>query len=149
MKLCCFQCKRAVSPLLCPVVVGDERGKDLAEVVDAADPAHAQLDEPIVGAEVVTWDQSSGAGARPARPMPTPKAPSAAAWARHRLTHMPFCAWCPICIATKRPNHHHRRYRHPDRLIPFIVADYGYARNSGEDMLVCIRSSTYTPFGLF
>ena len=62
---------------------------------------------------------------------------------------MPFCAWCPICVATKRPNHHHRRYKSPERRIPFVVADYGYARNSGEDNLICILVIKIYPFGLF
>ena len=118
-----------------------------AEVADAADPAHAQLDEPIVGVEVVSWDKDTGAGARSARPLPAPKAPSAAAWAKHKLTHVPFCSWCPICVATKRPNHQHRRYRHPERLIPFLVAYYGYARNSGEDALITILVVKIYPYG--
>ena len=108
------------------------------EVVDAANPAHAQLDEPIVGTEVVMWDKDNGAGAKQARPLPPPKAPSAAAWARHKLTHMPYCSWCPICVATKRPNHHHRKFKNPERLIPFLGVDYGCGRNTGEDQLVCV-----------
>ena len=134
---------------MCPVLSDGHRGLDAAPVVDAADPSHAQLDEPIVCTELIIWDKDGGSGARPARPLPPPKAPSAAAWARHKLTHMPYCAWCPICVASKRPNHQHRRFKHSDRLIPFIVADYGYARNSGEDQFICILIVKVYPFGFY
>ena len=83
---------------MCPFVA-DVGG----EVVDAADPKLAQLDDPIVGIELVTWDKDLGAGAKPARDLPPPKAPSAAALARHRLKHMPYCSRCPICVANTRP----------------------------------------------
>ena len=118
--------------MVCTVAsVGDDQAQGDPEVTkdatqtdsDAADPALAKLDEPIMGSDATVWDKAAGTGAREAKQLPVPKAPSAAVWAKHRLSHLPFCAWCPICVACKRPNHHHRRYRHPERLIPFIVAD--------------------------
>ena len=111
---------------------------DDSVVVDAADQRLAQLDEPIVGKSIRTWDDASGAGARQAKPLPSPKAPTPAAWRQHRLTHLPYCCWCPVCVATKRPNNHHRLRQNINRLIPFLVADYAYARNQGEDELMCV-----------
>ena len=145
---CCSQVITAVRPILCPFTTMGQGGQ-VAGAEPVVDPSHAQLDEPIVGTEAVMWDKDQGAGARAARALPPPKAPSAAAWARHKLTHMPYCAWCPICVAAKRPNHHHRRYKQPERLISFPVADYGYARNTGEDARVCIVVVKVYPLGIF
>ena len=65
---------------------GDGRS---SEVAAAADPKLAQLDDPIVGTDVKVWDANTGQGARGARAMPEPKAPTPAAAAKHRLTHLP------------------------------------------------------------
>ena len=74
---------------MCPFTPMGPGGQADVVVADAADPALAQLDEPIVGTEAIMWDKEQGAGARAARPLPPPKAPSAAAWARHKLGRMP------------------------------------------------------------
>ena len=118
-------------------------------VADAADHKLAQLDEPIVGTTVKTWDDVTGPGARPARLLPSPKAPTPAAWRLHRATHLPYQCWCPVCVATKRPNHHHRHRRHNHRMIPFLVADYAYGRNQGEDDLMCVLVIRIYPYGYY
>ena len=41
--------------------------------------------------------------------IPEPKEPTPAERARHMLTHLPYCSWCPYCVAGRRPNTHHRR----------------------------------------
>ena len=130
-----------VRPIIYSFGKGDG-GTDAAVEEDRADPRMAKLDEPIVGIESTTWEEDKGSGAQSARPLPEPNAPSAAEWARHRLTHLPYCSWCPICTSTKRPNHHHRRLkshiRENIREIPCLVADYCYLRNTGGDTLVCL-----------
>ena len=130
--------------------MGGERSAAAEVEDDAADAKLAQLDEPIVGSEVVTWQEGKGPGAREARPLPAPKAPTSAAWEKHKLTHLPYCSWCPICASTKRPNHHHRCSRRGYmRSIPFLVADYCYIRNSGEDVLICLLVVRVYPWGIY
>ena len=49
----------------------------------------AMLGEPIVGVEVVTYDEKQGQGAFAARPLPSPKGPRQAEIDRHNMTHLP------------------------------------------------------------
>ena len=108
MRKCCSP----VSPLLCPILpaaeVADADPEQLGEQEVAIDlKKMAVLGEPIVGIEAVTLDEK-GQGALPARALPSPKEPTPAERDRHNLTHLPFALWCPICIACRRPNSHHR-----------------------------------------
>ena len=63
-------------------------------------------------------------------------------------SQLPCCRWCPVCISTTKPNHHHRRNRNCTRFIPFLVADYCYIRNSSDDQLICLLVMKIYPFGL-
>ena len=38
-----------------------------------------------------------------ARPLPEPKEPTPAERARHMLTHLPYCSWCPIAVRGADP----------------------------------------------
>ena len=67
----------------------------------------AVLDDPIVGREVTILDDN-GPGAVAVRPLPSPRQPSALEMARHFILHVPYAAWCPFCVAHRKPNHHHR-----------------------------------------
>ena len=107
----------------------------------------AVLGEPIVGQEVVTLDEH-GPGAIKARGLPSPKEPTQAARDLHYLTHLPYCSWCPICVASRRPNHHHRLLRDATRTIPRPVGDYGFIGNSGDDSLVCVLILKVYPYGI-
>ena len=135
-------CNPVIPLLLCPVipstraVVSDPEQIDEAEVVVDLSK-EAVLGEPIVGVEVVTLD-SQGQGALPARALPSPKEPTQAERDRHNLTHLPFCLWCPICIACRRPNNHHRLLQDHSREVPLLAGDYGFIRNAGDESLVCV-----------
>ena len=91
-------CQQTASPIMTMVALQHD-GDPVVE--DAADPKLAQLGDPIVGRAVKTWDDATGEGARSARPLPSPKAPTQAAWNLHRLTHLPYACWCPVCVATE------------------------------------------------
>ena len=80
----------------------------------------AVVGDPIVGVEVVTLDER-GQGARSPRLLPSPKEPTPAARAIHNLTHMPYEAWCPCCVACRRPNSHHRLHAVDDHSQPLRV----------------------------
>ena len=90
--------------------------------------------DPIVGTDVVTYDER-GPGALVATPLPSPKEPTPAARERHNLTHVPYEDWCPFCVASRRPNSHHRKRHHDDRTQPLLLGDYAFVRNTGDDHL--------------
>ena len=90
----------------------------------------ALLGEPIVGAEQVVLDEH-GPGALEPTPLASPTSLTPSQMAKHCLTHLPYCASCPICVAAKRPNTQHRRTNDEERVIPLLVADYCFVRSSG------------------
>ena len=94
---------------------------------ERVDPKHARLGEPIIGNEGVLLDEH-GPGARLPEVMPAPKGMTAAESARHIITHLPYCANCPWCVASRRPNTQHRSTNNSDRQIPLRVADYCFQR---------------------
>ena len=81
------------------------------------DFGEALLDDPIVGVETVS-------PAHQAKPLPTPKAMSAAQKAIHDLTHLPYDPGCEICVSTRRPNSHHQSVKSSERDVPLLVGDY-------------------------
>ena len=52
---------------------------------EEADPKMAMLGEPIIGVERVVYDDKTGPGAIPAKPLPTPKSMSSAQRAVHEV----------------------------------------------------------------
>ena len=68
-------------------------------VEEEVDPKMAMLGEPIVGIERVVYDDVTGSGAIPARPLNSPKSMSAAERAVHDLTHIPYHPRCEVCTS--------------------------------------------------
>ena len=104
-------------------VVAKEEREDGASEEQRVDPKHAALGEPIIGKEGVLLDEH-GDGAVTPDVIPAPKGMTPTAWARHCITHLPYCSSCPWCVAAKRPNMPHRRSNESDSVIPLLVADY-------------------------
>ena len=53
---------------------------------------------------------------------------------RHKLTHIPYRSWCPICVAAKKKNPpHYARAKQPEDDIPIISMDYMYL-NQCDDL---------------
>ena len=116
-----------MSPLLiCPISEADASGSAGQPVMDSDGPIDlkkaAVLGDPIVGIEVVTLDHR-GQGGIAAVQLPSPKEPTQAAIDRHNLTHWPYEARCPICVASRRPNCHHRLQLDSSRDIPLLVGE--------------------------
>ena len=105
-----------------PGVVGEED----------VDPKMAMMGEPIVGMDRVVYDESTGHGALPARPLTSPKSMSAAQRAIHDLTHLPYDPACEICVSSRRPNTPHRSLKMSDRVIPLLVGDYCFPKHSDD-----------------
>ena len=84
------------------IVVADE---------GAAAPAAAAADPDMAGPPLL--------GPRPVRPSPDKVA-------QHELTHLPFAAWCPVCVCGRAADAPHVR-RLPDESTEAVVeADYAY-----------------------
>ena len=108
---------------------GEDR---VGEEEDRIDPKQAAVCERIIGKEDVLLDEH-GFGARLPDVMPAPKGMTAAAWARHCITHLPYCDSCPWCVASRRPNMPHRRSSNSGRTIPLRVADYCSLKGQNDD----------------
>ena len=118
------------------------------EEEEAVDLKDALFTDPIVGTEQILKDEH-GPGALQPRPLPTPPTFTPAQWARHCLTHLPFHSGCPICVACRRPNTHHRQTREAERVIPLLVADYCYVRSTGESELQTVLVMRLYPYKVF
>ena len=106
----------------------------------------AVLGDPIVGTDVVTYDDR-GPGALVATPLPSPKEPTPAAREKHNLTHVPYEDWCPFCVAARRPNCNPHKRQLDDRMQPLLLGDYAFVRNTGGDQLTPILIVRLKPYG--
>ena len=116
------------------------------EVVDSR---MAMLGEPIMGIERVVYDDTTGPGALPARPLSSPKIMSACRRAIDDLTHLPYEPGCEICASSRRPNTHHRSLSSSEREIPImvgIVAFLSTPRKIGPITVLVIRVYPYKLF---
>ena len=104
---------------------------------DLVDQKHAHFNDPIIGTEAVT-SIGDEPGARDATPLPSPKEMTTVEWARHCIANLPYCAACPICAATRRPNTQHRRSHEHGRVIPFLVGDCCFVKNGTDDQLITV-----------
>ena len=115
---------------------------------EQVDPKHAVLGDPIIGNEGILLDEN-GCGARTAATMPAPKGMTAAEWARHCVTHLPYCKDCPWCVASRRPNSHHRKANNAERVIPLLVADYCFLEGSTDDDHITVLVMRLYPYRVF
>ena len=112
-------------------------------------PKLAVIGEPIVGMEVVTWEEGKGPGALPARPLSSPKEMTTAQRRIHDITHLPYDPGCAICVSCRRPNDHHRDSKESSRTIPLLVADYGFPKNYEDDDTLTVLIMRVYPYKLF
>ena len=82
---------------------------------------------------------------------PEPKTPAPDVVARHNLTHLPYASWCPHCVAARRANNPHvRREESFRRMIPLLVLDYCFVRNTqDEDLLTLLVGRLYPSRSVF
>ena len=123
-----------VSPLfinLCPVIKARADNKDSVglEEDELVDPALAVMNEPIIGVDRVVYDDATGPGAIPAKPLPTPKSMTVLQRSIHDLTHLPYDPVCEICVGSRRPNTQHRTVFEAERTIPLMVGDYCFPKH--------------------
>ena len=103
---------------------------------------------PLLGEEQVSAED--GSVVRDVKGMPAPRQPSRDEVARHNITHLPYRSWCPHCVASRRPNSHHRTSKHrASRSIPVFVADYCFVRQPNEDLLTGLVGKLYPSHAIF
>ena len=125
-------------------VVEDDKEDD-----EEVDPKSAVLGEPIVGVERVVYDEDTGPGAIPARPLPIPTSMTDAQRAIHDLTHLPYDPGCEICASNRRPNTQHRTLRHDDqRTIPLMVGDYCFPKHAEDTETLTVLVVRVYPYKL-
>ena len=80
-----------------------------------------------------------------------PKTPAPDVVARHNLTHLPYAAWCPHCVAARRANNpHFQNETSFRRMIPLLVLDYCFIRNTqDEDLLTLLVGRLYPTRAIF
>ena len=104
---------------------------DLSE--EELDPKSVVVDDPIVGDGVTTLDEH-GPGALEPRTIPAPKEMTPLERSKHLASgHLPYDPRCEICVRCKRPNTHHAKSNESDRVIPLLVGDFGFAKDSEDD----------------
>ena len=140
----------SVSPLVLRCPVGAARGDQL-DVVDigpdddVADGKMAMPSDPIVGVDRVVFDDATGPGALPAKPLPSPKGMSALQRATHDLTHLPYDPSCEICVSCRRPNSHHRTISASERSIPLLLVTMRFQSTLMMLILLLCWLCAFTP----
>ena len=88
-----FHEREPVSPvfMISPFVEGGEREA----------PGSMEVDD-------VPSPPAAHEAARPAKPLPEVREPSASEIAKHSLTHLPYRRWCRWCTRARMPNFPHR-----------------------------------------
>ena len=110
---------------------------------------HGESDDGGLDPETVTT--SEGECVIIPRGAPESRTPAPAVVARHNLTHLPYAAWCPHCVAARRANNpHFRREESFRRMIPLLVLDYCFVRNNlDEDLLTLLVGRLYPTRTIF
>ena len=90
------------------------------------------MEEKIIGEESVTLDEH-GPGAVTPKALPEPARMTPAAERLHWLTHLPYDPACEVCVKCKRPNTHHRGCKTDHRVIPLLVGDYCFVKDSQDE----------------
>ena len=139
-----------VSPLqCCPVGAGaampDGEDIDLGDD-DAVNKDHAVFGDPIIGYETELKQEPEALEAIAAQ---TPKGMTAAQWAKHRLTHLPYCDGGPICAVSRRPNTQHRTSIETDKVVPLLVRDYCFLNSMTDSKHLTIWVVRIMPCKLF
>ena len=63
---------------------------------------------------------------------PAPSAPSKEEWIKHQVTHVPFKAWCSICVKNAAANNPHKLTHH-FRGVAMFCMDYMYMTKKPDE----------------
>ena len=134
-----------LSPFDKPDSAADEGWSKLEDVPIQLEPSSAQAasEEVVSGDAVEAVDEEE---AQMPRGMPEPFEPKPEEIARHTLTHYPYRSWCPHCVASRKPNAHHRSTkRSAGRRIPLFCADYCFVKDSHDAEMATVLAGRIYP----
>ena len=76
-------------------------------------------------------DDSDEEEEKKVRMMRDPGAPTQAQVDAHKMTHLPFRAWCSACVAGTAKDRPHRKDKAEEKGIATMVFDYGFLGTEG------------------
>ena len=139
-----LSCNDSVRPSI--FMMGDRGGEEDEGWQDVGDaPIGVERGQSMGGGDPNVVTTSDGDSVQVPRGVPEPKTPAPDIVARHNLTHLPYAAWCPHCVAARRANNpHFQREETFRRMIPLLVLDYCFIRNAqDEDLLTVLVGRVY------
>ena len=90
--------------------------------------------------EQIECEEKESDEARAPEVLRDPGAPTPKEVEEHNVTHLPFRAWCPHCVAGKAQDRPHMKSENKDeRHIPEIVFDYGFLGGKDDDETLAIQ----------
>ena len=143
-ELLCLPCNEPLSPSIFMMRdSGGDEDQGWQNVEDA--PISVERGENMRAADPDVVTTSDGECVQRPRAVPEPRTPSPDLVARHNLTHLPYASWCPHCVAARRANNpHFQREETFRRMIPLLVLDYCFVRNTqDEDLLPLLVGRIY------
>ena len=93
-----LSCNDSVRPSI--FMMGDRGGEEDEGWQDVGDaPIGVERGQSMGGVDPNVVTTSDGDSVQVPRGVPEPKTPPPDIVARHNLTHLPYAAWCPHCVA--------------------------------------------------
>ena len=112
------------------------------------DSEHGSKETHLIEGESI--DADDGNVTVEARGVPAPRQPTKEDIARHNLTHLPYRAWCPHCLAARRPNSKHTSSKsQTGPTVHVFVADYCFTRKPEESLLTGLVGKFYPNHAFF
>ena len=95
--------------------------------------------------EFITEDIDDQQEAKKAKGLPTPPQPTEQERMEHKLTHLPYRSWCPVCVRSKgRADNHPKQHSQS----PVIQADINYYKAMGETKVTPILTAVDVETGM-
>ena len=112
------------------------------------DCEHDSREAHLIDGELI--DPEDGVATLEAKGVPAPHQPTKEQIAQHNLTHLPYRAWCPHCLAARRPHSRHLSSKsQPRRTVHVFVADYCLTRKPEESLLTGLVGKLYPNHAYF
>ena len=95
--------------------------------------------------EFITEDIDEQQEAKKAKGLPTPPQPTEQERMEHKLTHLPYRSWCPVCVRSKgRADNHPKQHSKA----PVIQVDITYYKALGETKVTPILTAVDVETGM-
>eukprot|EP00971_Amphidinium_carterae_P255889 5080818-Amphidinium_carterae.1 len=76
------------------------------------------------------------------RQLRQPHQPTSLEVQEHRITHMPYRSWCPICVKAKGQPTHHRKGALKEQSL--IQLDYAFMKSTSSTKVVTVLTGVET-----